>query len=216
MTLEGAMAEMPIVGIVRGVTPDEILGVAEALHRAGIGIIEVPLNSPEPFESLRRLVRSHGDRMVCGSGTVLTQDQVRQVADAGGRIMVAPDTRPKVISLAVELGLEPMPGFATATEMAAAYDAGARWLKLFPASTYGPGHVRALKAVAPEDAAIMAVGGAGPASFAEWWAAGVRGFGVGGELYKPGFTPDEVFARAKASVEAMRKIAGQAAAVRAK
>lgn len=211
MTLEDAMAEMPVVAIVRGVTPDEILGVAEALHQAGVRIVEVPLNSPEPLESLKRLVDSWRGRLICGSGTVLNVADARRVAVAGGEILVSPDTRPAVISAAVELGMTPMPGFATASEMFIAYEAGARLLKLFPASTYGPGHIRGLKAVAPEDATILAVGGAGPSNMAEWWEAGARGFGMGSELYKPGMKPQQVHEKAKAVVEAARKLTPLAA-----
>jgi 2-dehydro-3-deoxyphosphogalactonate aldolase len=211
MTLEDAMLEMPVVAIIRGVTPDEVSGVAEALHRAGVRIVEIPLNSPEPLESLRRLVRNWDDRLVCGSGTVLSVEAAREVAAAGGRILVSPDTRPQVITAARELGMEPMPGFATASEMFRAYDAGARLLKLFPAETYGPRHIRGLKAVLPEDATILAVGGADDTNVAEWWAAGARGFGMGSKLYKPGFTPERVFEKAKAVVEAVRQLVKTAA-----
>lgn len=206
MTLEQAMEEMPVVAIIRGVSPDEVLGVAEALHQAGIRIVEIPLNSPEPLESLRRLVDSWGDRLICGSGTVLNIEAAREVAAAGARIMVSPDTRPDVIAAGVELGMTPMPGFATASEMFLAYQAGARLLKLFPAATYGPGHVKALKAVAPPDATILAVGGTGPSNMAEWWEAGARGFGMGSELYKPGMKPQQTLEKAKAVVEAARRL----------
>lgn len=205
LTLDDALAETPVVAIIRGVKPLEVLDVAEALYEAGIRVVEVPLNSPEPLDSLRRL-RALSDRMVYGAGTVLTPEAVRQVAQAGGRIVVSPDTRPEVIRTVVEAGLDPLPGFGTASEAFRAYDAGARRLKLFPAGSYGPRHLKALKEVLPGDAVIMPVGGVGPEQMAEWWAAGARGFGVGGDLYRAGFTPAEVGERARSVVAAARKL----------
>ena len=206
MTLDDALAETPIVAIIRGVRPQEAEAVGEALVAAGVRVIEAPMNSPEPLRSIRILADALAGRAVVGAGTVLSPDAVDQVADAGGALVVSPDTRPGVIRRTRERGLEPLPGFATATEAFQAYDAGARLLKLFPASTYGPGHVAALKAVLPSDAVVMAVGGVGPASMADWWAAGVRGFGLGGDLYKPGFSPEEVRERAEAAVAAVRRL----------
>ena len=205
MRVEDALAEMPVVAIIRGVTPGEALDIADALYSAGIRAIEVPMNSPEPLESIKRL-GSMSDRIVHGAGTVLSSDVVDQVADAGGRIIVAPNTDPVVIRRAVERGLTPMPGFASASEAFSAIKAGARYLKLFPAATYGYGHVKALKDVLPRDAVVQPVGGVRPDTVAEWWSAGARGFGVGGDLYKPGFTPDEVNQRARALVEAIRAV----------
>jgi 2-dehydro-3-deoxyphosphogalactonate aldolase len=206
MTPEQAMAEMPIVAILRGVRPDEILGHADAVYAAGIRLIEVPLNSPEPLDTIRRLAGEWGERMACGGGTVLKARDVDAVAHAGGRIIVAPNTDPAVIQRAVDLKLAPMPGFATASEAFTAYGAGARYLKLFPAAVYGPAHVKALLAVLPKDSVVMAVGGAGPANMAEWWAAGARGFGLGGEVYKAGQSPEVTLEKAKAAVEAVRAL----------
>lgn len=206
MDLHDALAETPLVAIIRGVQPGEAVAVGEALHRAGMRVIEVPLNSPEPLVSIRRLSEALDGRAVVGAGTVLTPGAADEVAAAGGRIIVSPDTQPEVIARAVELGLPALPGFATATEAFRAYAAGARHLKLFPASTYGAGHLKALKAVLPADAVVMPVGGVGPDDMAEWWAAGARGFGLGGDLYKPGFTPDEVGARAERAVAAVRAL----------
>jgi 2-dehydro-3-deoxyphosphogalactonate aldolase len=204
MTLDEALAACPVVAIVRGVRPDEVLDHAAALYEAGIRGIEVPLNSPQPLESIRRLVETYGDRMACGAGTVLTVEAVRAVVDAGGRIIVAPNTTPEVIAEAVRLGADPAPGFATATEAFAALEAGARHLKLFPAATYGPGHLKQLSAVLPPEAVIWAVGGVGVDNMAEWWAAGARAFGLGSELYKAGRTPQETAERARAVVTALR------------
>ena len=184
------------------------MAVAEALYAEGIRVVEAPLNSPDPLESIRRLGEAMGERIVHGAGTVLTAEAVRQVAQARGRIIVSPDTRPDVIRAAIEAGLTPLPGFATASEAFQAYEAGARRLKLFPAGAYGPALLKALSEVLPKDASIMPVGGVGPAQMADWWAAGARGFGVGGDLYKAGFTPAQVGERARAVVAAVRALRG--------
>jgi 2-dehydro-3-deoxyphosphogalactonate aldolase len=210
MTLQEAMAKMPIVAIMRGIKPDEVLDHVAALKEAGIFVVEVPLNSPDPLVSIKRAVETFGHEMVCGAGTVLTVDRVAAVAEVGGRIIVAPDTRPDVIRTALNRGLCPMPGFGTASEAFEAYDAGARYLKLFPASTYGPGHIKALTAVVPGDAVMMAVGGAGPSNMADWWAAGARGFGLGGDVYTRGQSPADTAQKARAAVEACRTLLGKA------
>ena len=204
MTLDEALAECPIVAIVRGIRPDEVLDHVAALFDAGVRGVEVPLNSPEPLESIRRIVETFGDRMIVGAGTVLTADRVDAVAGVGGRIIVSPNTSPEVISRAVTLELDPAPGFATATEAFAAYEAGARHLKMFPALTYGPAHLKQLKAVLPADAVVWAVGGAGPDNMAEWWAAGARAFGLGGELYRAQQPASETAAKAARAVGAAR------------
>lgn len=204
MTLEDALAQSPIVAIVRGVTPDEVTAQVDALCRAGVRVVEVPLNSPNPMRSIQLAAEAFRGRMVVGAGTVLTPAQVDEVADAGGRIAVAPNTDPAVIRRALERGLEPFPGFGTATEAFQAYAAGARRLKLFPASTYGPGHLKALMAVLPKDASVYAVGGAGPETMAEWRAAGARGFGLGSDLYRPGQSPEDTHDKAARAVAAAR------------
>ncbi|MFC3077348.1 2-dehydro-3-deoxy-6-phosphogalactonate aldolase [Phenylobacterium terrae] len=207
MRLEQALAECPVVAIVRGVRPDEVVAHAEALYAAGVRGVEVPLNSPDPFESIRRLSQSVQGRMAFGAGTVLRPQDVNAVQDAGGTIIVSPNTQVSVIRRALELGLDPAPGFATATEAFTAYEAGARHLKLFPAATYGLVHLRQLKAVLPPDAVVWAVGGVGPDSMADWWAAGARAFGLGGELYKAGQSVDETAAKAAKVVAAARGLA---------
>lgn len=206
MTLDEALAQCPVVAIVRGVKPDEVLDHAAALLEAGVVGVEVPLNSPEPIESIRRLAAEFGKRMVVGAGTVLTPERVEAVAEVGGRIIVSPNTQPSVIRRAVELGLDPAPGFATASEAFTAIDAGARHLKLFPAVTYGPAHVKQLRAVLPPEAVVWAVGGAGPDNMADWWAAGARAFGLGGELYRAGQSVAETREKARRVVEAVRAL----------
>ena len=206
MKLDDALAECPVVAIVRGIRPEEALAHAEALFAAGVRGMEVPLNSPEPLESIRALAQAYGDRMAVGAGTVLSAKQVEAVCEAGGRIIVAPNTAPEVIHRAVALGLDPAPGFATASEAFTAIEAGARHLKLFPAATYGPGHVKQLKAVLPAEAVVWAVGGVGPDAMAEWWASGARAFGIGGELYRPGQSIAETAEKAARVVAAARAL----------
>jgi 2-dehydro-3-deoxyphosphogalactonate aldolase len=195
-------APPPIVAILRGVKPTEIVDIAAALVEAGIKGIEVPLNSPDPLESIEKLCARFGDQALCGAGTVLTPKAVDDVAAAGGKLIVTPNTDPEVIRRAVELGLTAMPGFATPSEAFAAVKAGAKALKLFPAGTFGPGHVKAVKDVLPKEILVYAVGGVGAANIEPWRAAGVAGIGVGGELYRPGYTAQEVGQRAAALVAA--------------
>jgi 2-dehydro-3-deoxyphosphogalactonate aldolase len=204
MTLDQALAECGVIAIIRGVKPDEVLAVAEALFDAGVRTIEVPLNSPEPYESIRRLTADYSGRVVCGGGTILTADEARAVYAAGGRLMVSPNTDPEVIRAARAIGMTPFPGFATASEAFAAIAAGARHLKLFPASTYGAGHLKALKAVLPPEVKVAPVGGVGAGQMAEWRKAGAACFGIGSEIYQPGMAAEEVHRRAVELVAAER------------
>lgn len=206
MRLEDALAACPVVAILRGVTPDEASAHVEALFQAGVRAVEVPLNSPQPLESVRRIAEAFAGRMAVGAGTVLSPAQVDEVAAAGGRIVVSPNTRPDVIRRTLDLGLEPVPGFATATEAFDAYEAGARRLKLFPAATYGTTHLRQLRAVLPADADVWAVGGVGHDAMAQWWEAGARGFGLGGELYRPGQDAAQTEEKARRVVAAARAL----------
>jgi 2-dehydro-3-deoxyphosphogalactonate aldolase len=202
MTLDEALGESGVIAIIRGVKPEEVEAVGEALHRAGVRIVEVPLNSPDPYTSIARLAEAFHGRLVVGGGTILTPDEVEAVAAASGRLMVSPNTNPEVIRRAVAKGMIAFPGFATATEAFAAIDAGARHLKLFPASTYGLAHLKALKAVLPKDVMVAPVGGVGAADMAAWTQAGAGCFGIGSEIYKPGMAPDEVHRRAVELVKA--------------
>jgi len=206
ISLDAALQECPVVAIVRGLRPDEALDHAEALWRAGVRGVEVPLNSPDPLDSIRMLAEAFGDRMAVGAGTVLTPERVEAVAAACGRIIVSPNTDARVIRRAVELRLDPAPGFATATEAFQAIEAGARHLKLFPAVTYGPAHLKQLAAVLPREAVVWAVGGVGAVEAADWWAAGARAFGVGGEIYRPGQSPAQTVEKAGRMVAAVRAL----------
>ena len=195
---------LPLIAILRGVRPEEVLEVAAALREAGIGAIEVPLNSPSPLESISRLAVSFGDGCLCGAGTVLSAAEVDAVHAAGGRLIVTPNTVAAVIERAVALGLLVVPGFATATEAFAALGAGAGLLKLFPAASYGPAHLKALREVMPADVAVFAVGGVSAANAAAWRQAGCAGLGVGGDLYRAGHPAGEVHRRALTLVAAWR------------
>lgn len=202
MKLEDALRTTPFVAILRGVRPDEAPHVGEALVRAGVTAIETPLNSPEPFRSIAALAEAVGGRATVGGGTVMTPEDVERVAKAGGRIIVAPNTSPAVIGRALELGLTPIPGFYTPSEAALAIASGATVLKLFPAATGGPQHLRAIRAVLPADIQVLAVGGVKPGDFASWRAAGAAGLGLGSELYRPGQTAEDTYAKACAAVQA--------------
>ncbi|WP_423140774.1 2-dehydro-3-deoxy-6-phosphogalactonate aldolase [Parablastomonas sp. CN1-191] len=197
----------PLVAILRGVTPDRVAAVGEALVAAGIRIIEVPLNSPSPLDSIGRLVAAVGNIAVCGAGTVLDVAALDSVASAGGRLIVAPNTNPAVIGRAVALGLEVMPGVATPTEAFAAVAAGATRLKLFPAGPLGPNYVKTLREVLPESSRIWAVGGTDAASLPGWLAAGAEGIGVGGALFRPAMEFDEIARRSADLVGAWRQFA---------
>lgn len=192
-----------LVAILRGLTPARAPEVGAALVGAGFRTIEVPLNSPQPFDTIELLARAHGDCVV-GAGTVLTPADVERVRDAGGRIIVAPNCEPAVIRRALELGLRVFPGIATATEAFTAVAAGATDLKLFPAATYGSRHLKALKSVLPKHVRVFPVGGIGAQDIAEWLASGADGFGFGSELFTPAYTLAQIETRAHALIEALR------------
>jgi len=200
--------ETSIVAILRGVLPDQVLAVAAALYAAGIRTIEVPLNSPDPYDSIAALARWCPADCLVGAGTVLSIDQVQRTHQAGGRLMVSPNTDPAVIGAAVKLGLQAMPGFATATEAFAALQAGARDLKLFPAVSHPPGHLRALRSVLPADTGIFPVGGIGAKDIAVWLAAGATGFGFGSEVFRPEYSVEDVGRRARELVAAYAQARG--------
>ncbi|TPG54126.1 2-dehydro-3-deoxy-6-phosphogalactonate aldolase [Sphingomonas glacialis] len=204
MTIDELLAggAPPVVAILRGIRPDEALPVAEALVEAGIRIIEVPLNSPDPFTSITAIQQAFGDTAAIGGGTVLNVAAVEALAATGGTVMVTPNTDSAVIARAVELGLEPMPGFVTPSEAFRAIDAGARRIKLFPAVALGPDYLKAIREVLPRDVSVWGVGGTGADNFADWLAAGAEGIGVGGGVYRPGDDAAAVGAKAHALVAA--------------
>ena len=204
MTADLLLQELPLVAILRGVTPQRVHGVAEALFDAGFRAIEVPLNSPEPLKSIEALAKQFGDRCLTGAGTVLTMQQADQVANAGGKLMVTPNTNPAVIARGVAKGLTVMPGFYTPSEGFAAIAAGAKTLKLFPASSGGIGHLQAMLAVLPKTIPVYAVGGVGAGNMSEWRKAGAAGFGLGSELFKPDFSDEDIATRAQKCVAAFK------------
>ncbi|WP_299882252.1 2-dehydro-3-deoxy-6-phosphogalactonate aldolase [uncultured Sulfitobacter sp.] len=195
---------LPLIAILRGVTPAEAPALAQTLITAGITTIEVPLNSPDPLDSIAAMARVAGDRATVGAGTVLTPAQVDQVADAGGRIIVSPNANADVIAQTKTRGLQSWPGIFTPTEAFAALDAGADGLKLFPGTMAGPSGLAALRAVLPPGTQVYAVGGAGADNFRDWIAASADGFGIGSALYKPALSPTEVHARATKIVTAYK------------
>jgi 2-dehydro-3-deoxyphosphogalactonate aldolase len=197
-------AECPLVAIIRGVTPDEALGIGQALVDAGIRIIEVPLNSPEPLSSIERLAQRFGGQAVVGAGTVLRAEDVARVRDAGGRLVVSPNMDARVIRATVEAEMVSSPGVFTPTEALAALENGAHALKLFPAEGASPAVVKAIRAVLPKEVRLLVVGGVTPQSVREWLDAGANGLGLGGGLYKPRQSAEETLDKARAYVAAVR------------
>jgi 2-dehydro-3-deoxyphosphogalactonate aldolase len=192
----------PLIAILRGVRPDEVLDIGAALIGAGIDRIEVPLNSPDPLQSIVTLVAAFGDRALIGAGTVLSEADVDAVAYAGGRLVVSPNCDPVVISRTKARDMQSWPGGMTPTECFTAIHSGADGLKLFPGNLVGPAGLKAIKAILPPAVPVLAVGGAGPETFADWIRAGADGFGLGTALYQPGFGAAEVGARAQVAVAA--------------
>ncbi|TJZ92046.1 2-dehydro-3-deoxy-6-phosphogalactonate aldolase [Paracoccus gahaiensis] len=197
----------PLIAILRGLTPREAPAIAQALIVAGITRLEVPLNSPDPLDSIALMVREFGDRARIGAGTVLSPDQVAAVADAGGRMVLSPNCDPAVIRATVAAGMDSYPGVMSPTEAFAALAAGAAALKLFPGELIGPAGLRAMRAVLPQDTALWAVGGVSAATMGDWYQAGAAGLGIGSALYRPGDDADTVSERARALVVAWDEVA---------
>jgi 2-dehydro-3-deoxyphosphogalactonate aldolase len=191
-----------LVGILRGVVPEKVIDVAKVLYAAGFRIIEVPLNSPQPFASISVLAGALPSDCLVGAGTVVSGQDVHRTHAAGGRLVVAPNCDVHVIGEAIRLGMRVMPGIATATEAFSAARAGASQLKLFPASTYGPQHLRALCTVLPKEIKIFPVGGVTAEQIPGWLAAGAAGFGFGSELFRPEYSLDDIKRRAELLVGA--------------
>jgi 2-dehydro-3-deoxyphosphogalactonate aldolase len=203
MGLTRWLRQCPLIAILRGIRPDEVEPVAAALERSGIVIIEVPLNSPEPIESIRRLAKAFGERLLIGAGTVLGEDQVAEIANAGGRLVVTPHADPAVARAAKRYGLLAVPGFFTPAEAFAMLAAGADALKLFPAEAASPAVLRALRAVLPAGTMMMPVGGINANTIPAWQTAGADGFGIGSAIYRPGNTAEIVERRARELVAAV-------------
>jgi len=192
--------QCPLIGIIRGVAPDDAEAIGEAIYEAGIRIIEVPLNSPDPLISIERLAGKLGDRALVGGGTVLRWSEVHDVKAAGGRLIVSPNANAEVIAATAAAGLISCPGFFTPTEAFAALNAGATALKLFPAEGASPDVLNAQLAVIPKEVPILVVGGVKPDNMRPWLDAGASGFGLGGGLYRPGQSPAETLDKARAYV----------------
>jgi 2-dehydro-3-deoxyphosphogalactonate aldolase len=199
------MDDCPLIGIIRGVTPGEAEEIGEAIFAAGIRIIEVPLNSPEPLQSISKLAAKFGDRALIGGGTVLEPEQVATVKAVGGRLIVAPNTNVEVIAETAEAGLVSCPGYFTPSDAFDAIEAGATALKLFPAEGAAPAVLKSQRAVIPSDVPIFVVGGVTPDSMQAWLEAGADGFGLGGGLYQAGQSAAETSEKARAYVEALKR-----------
>lgn len=204
MQAETHELETPLIAILRGVVPDRVVDVGNVLYDAGFRMIEVPLNSPDPFTSIAALAACSRTDWTIGAGTVLSVEDVRRTLDAGGRLIVAPNTDADVIRCALQLNLQVLPGFATATEAFNGIRAGARQLKLFPAATYGLQHLQALRAVLPREVSVFPVGGIGARDVAAWLAAGAAGFGFGSDVFRPDYNLEEIGRRAADLVQAAR------------
>lgn len=210
-----AFDRCPLIAILRGVTPGEVVAMGEALVEAGFTLIEVPQNSPEPFESIALLARALANRAVIGSGTVLRKADVARVQSAGGTMVISPNTNIEVIDATKRAGLVSIPGVATPSEAFTALDAGATALKLFPAEGANPAVLKAMRAVLPDDIRVLPVGGITPDNLTPWVRAGAAGFGLGSALYKSGLTPIEVAARAQKFIAALNEARADTNASRA-
>lgn len=197
-----------LVAILRGLGPDEAEAVVEALIEEGFEAVEIPLNSPQPFHSIERVARRFGGQTLIGAGTVLTPDDCRRLAEAGGRLMVSPNTDPAVIEAACAQGLIALPGAFTPSEALLALRSGAAALKFFPASVLGPAGIAAIRAVLPPETSLCAVGGVSEANFADYAKVGIRAFGLGSSLYKPGDSAASVRERARRAIQAYDEVFG--------
>ena len=202
-----AFTTCPLVAVLRGLTPAEAPAIGDALVEAGFTLIEVPLNSPDPFESIALLAKRLGDRAIIGAGTVLTTDNVARVAHAGGTLIVSPNTDTDVIRASVAAGLISLPGYYTPSEGFAALAAGAHGLKLFPAEGAAPAYLKAQRAVLPKETKVLAVGGITPETMQLWHDAGADGFGLGSNLYRTGKSAADVAQDARRFVQALKEIA---------
>ena len=205
MTLLDNLSTVPLIAVLRGIKPDEVCSVAEVLSNAGFRCLEVPLNSPDPFSSIRLMHKHYGDKHLIGAGTVLKTEQVFQVKKAGGRLIIMPHCDTEIIRLAKQQGLYCIPGASTITEVFNAYKAGADAVKLFPAELISPEAVKAYRAVLPEESILLPVGSITPQKMTAYFKAGANGFGLGGALYKAGDSLEAVALKAQAFIEHLPK-----------
>jgi 2-dehydro-3-deoxyphosphogalactonate aldolase len=212
MQSEFPSEDCALVAILRGVLPERVIDVSNVVYAAGFRVIEVPLNSPDPFKSIAALAAGAQPDCWVGAGTVLSAEDVRRTHAAGGRLVVAPNVDAEVIGEAIRLGMQVLPGVATATEAFAALRAGARQLKLFPATTYGPRHLTALRSVLPREAGLLPVGGVAADHIADWLIAGASGFGFGSELFRPDYPLADIERRARLLVRTFRDARSRLAA----
>lgn len=204
MMSETLVGDITLVAILRGIIPERAVEIGNVLYDAGIRAVEVPLNSPDPFNSIAKLAACRSDWTI-GAGTVLTVDDVRHAHDAGARLILSPNCDTDVIGHALQLATQVIPGIATATEAFRALGAGARQLKLFPAVTYGPRHLEALRAVLPSGVGVFAVGGIGRQDISRWITAGAVGFGFGSELFRTDYSVADIGRRARELVQGLRE-----------
>ncbi len=206
ISLESALVANPLIAILRGLEPANAEPITDALIDAGFRIIEVPLNSPQPFESISKIAKRSEGKAIVGAGTVLTVSDVQAVVDAGGQIIVSPNMNPKVGRAAIERGLYWCPGVMTPSEVFAALEIGASVLKIFPAEMVPPAAVKAIRAVLPSAAQVAVVGGISPENMKQYWDAGANGFGLGSALFKPEYGVGNVARRAQEFVTAFREL----------
>lgn len=209
LTLDVAFEANPLIAILRGLQAERALNVAEVLVRAGFRIIEVPMNSPEPLLSIKRIADQYGDQVMVGAGTVLSADEVLQVSQSSGQLIVAPNLNAQVGAKALSLGSTWCPGVSTPSEAFQALEQGASLLKFFPAEMISPSAIRAMRAVLPTDSKIVVVGGITPYNLAEYLDAGADGFGLGSALFKPSYNLQELESRAEAFVSALKEYAAR-------
>ena len=200
------LSDMPLVAILRGLPPEQAIDVSTVLVEAGFKIIEVPLNSPEPFESISKIKKHFGDQIIVGAGTVLTGEDARKVYDCGGELIVAPNLDPEVAEVSRALGMIYCPGILTPTEAFLALKLGATTIKLFPADAHPPSYIKAIRAVLPPETSIMPTGGIVPDNMAQYISAGATGIGLGSALYSPNKTLDEISAAAKTYIKAIKPL----------
>lgn len=206
LTLKDALTKLPLIAIIRGVLPAEVVDIGLALKSAGFTIIEVPLNSPNAFESIKILADAMGDLVLIGAGTVLTVEQVECVKQTGAQLIVSPNTNPEVIRKSKKLGMYSLPGFYTPSEAFSAIEAGADGLKMFPAETLGPIGYKAMSAILPDDVSVFPVGGVSVDNMAKYIELGVTGFGIGSSIYQIGMNANEVSEKASLLIEQYHSI----------